>query len=157
MRESLRTEEIMSHSKIVLRLVVTVLVGIGVAAYVVVGPNVSNVSAQGGCSGASFSGSYGLLVHSVNLSGTSRIATLGVTRPDGAGNISGEFTTSPPVNTGTFTGAYVINADCSGSMNVTNSFGESSSWVLILTDAGANVQFLRTSGAEVATGIARKQ
>jgi hypothetical protein len=142
----------MSHSKIGLRAVAPVLIGIGIAGYLAVGPKVSKVSAQGGCSAASFSGGYGFLVNSVNSNGTARDATLGILSPDGAGNLSGSFTTSPPSQTGTLTGTYSVNSDCSGTMTITDSLGGNPSFAFVLTNAGSNVQLLRTNGANVVTG-----
>ncbi len=133
-------------------------------AYLLVGPKVSRVSAAG-CSVASFNGQYGFLINTWTADPTiGASATTGVASGDGLGNISGSFTSFnanavPTVQTGTFTGTYSVNPNCTGSISTIDDKGNTSQSAMVLTDGGSNVLVMQTDsvGNYVQTGTARKQ
>ncbi len=134
-------------------------------AYLLVGPKVSRVSAQAGCSLASFNGQYGFLINRwTSDPAISAGAVTGVASADGSGNISGSFTSFdangiPQVRNGTFTGTYSVNPNCMGSISTTDDLGNPSQTTMVLTDGGSNVLLMATdtNGNAVQTGTARKQ
>lgn len=116
------------------------------------------------------SGSFGFLLNATfsDPSNESGLAILGVINFDGAGNVSGSYTTeqgsspthtSQPV-TGTFTGTYSGNADGTGSLTTTADNGTTFTFAMVTTDGGQGLQFVATScpcdmSTTTVSGVAR--
>jgi hypothetical protein len=101
------------------------------------------------------SGSFGYLLNATfsDPSNESGLAILGVINFDGAGNVTGSYTTeqgssathsSQPV-TGTFTGTYSSNADGTGSLTTTADNGTTFTFAMVITDRGQGIQFVATN------------
>lgn len=78
---------------------------------------------------------------------------------DGHGNLSGSssVTFGGIVSAVTFTGSYTVNANCTGSMTVETSDGDSVHRNLIIVDDGKEVEFVSTDPGVVIAGYLKKQ
>jgi hypothetical protein len=116
------------------------------------------------------SGSFGFLLNATysDPSNENGLAILGVINFDGAGNVTGSYTTeqgSSPTNssqpvTGTFTGTYSSNPDGTGTLTTTADNGTTFTFAMVSTDGGQGLQFVATNcpcnmGTTTFSGIAR--
>ena len=120
-------------------------------------------------SNASLSGGYSFADSGETLGAASiKFAEVGVITFDGAGGFKGSATMNDngTICTATVTGTYSINPDGSGSATVTQTPAASTARgcttitfqvALALSGGGAQVQFVETSGTEIASGLALKQ
>jgi len=117
---------------------------------------VTPVHAQGGCSVATLNGNYGFTFSGFQLqspgSGKGRGKSVpfygeGLATLDGAGNFSFAFTFSQNgalphdsylTSTGSFTGTYTVNPDCTGSTTAAPGSGGDNS-VFVIVNGGAEV------------------
>ncbi len=119
---------------------------------------------------ASLSGGYSFADSGETLGPASiKFAEVGVITFDGAGGFKGNATMNDggAICTATVTGTYSINPDGSGSATVTQTPDAVSTArgcttitfpiALALSGGGAQVQFVETSGTEIASGLALKQ
>lgn len=151
------------NSSVVSTLAMLLLAGL---AYVALGPTVPRAWAQTGCSASSLNGNYGFRLNKwTSNPNASANGIIGIMSFDGSGNMSGSFTSYnagsvPPVETGTFTGNYLVSSDCSGSMSFTVSSGDTVEIAMVLANGAALVELLQTNdngGNQVNTGTARRQ
>lgn len=135
----------------------TALLGLGYAAF---GPKTHKVLAQGGILPV---GSYGFLVKGSPVAPASPIGAVGVINFDGAGGVTGSYTSydpssSTPVQTGTFTGTYSSNGDGTGSFTIVTSGGDTEQYAMVVANSNAQISFLQTSASsgitDVVTGVA---
>jgi hypothetical protein len=121
-------------------------------------------------SNASLSGGYSFANSGETLGpGSIKFAEVGAITFDGAGGFKGNATMNDggTICTATVTGTYSINADGSGSATLTQTPDAASAAhgcttinfpvALALSGGGAQVQFVETSGTEIASGLALKQ
>lgn len=113
-------------------------------------------NAQGKCNLLTIKGSYG--VHASGSFGTIPLATLGTVTFDGAGNISGNTTSSfgGTISSDTFTGSYTVNDDCSGTINFVYAFFTISGNTVII-DNGKEILLIETNPGAVASGVLKRQ
>ncbi len=106
------------------------------------------VHAQGTCSQATLRGGYAMGFSGVLVQTGSRSNVFGIGRAtfDGNGNISGAFTRNvdSKVDDQTFTGAYSVNPDCTGTFTLTFA-GTTQNYNLVIADAGRQVLWMRTA------------
>ncbi len=124
----------------------------------------------GAFSNASLSGGYSFADSGETLGPASiKFAEVGAITFDGAGGLKGSATMNDggTICTATVTGSYSINPDGSGSATVIQTPDAVSrargcmtitlQVALALSGGGAQVQFIETSGTEIASGLALKQ
>ncbi|HYL34959.1 MAG TPA: hypothetical protein VEV17_03480 [Bryobacteraceae bacterium] len=112
-------------------------------------------------------GSYGLLLNRWPDANNGPQGIFGVVNLDGAGNATGSYTAAgpgvgPAPISGTFTGAYSINPDSTGSLTLNLDIGATSKYAIAITEGGAGVLMLQTEGNggglnHVTSGTARLQ
>jgi hypothetical protein len=123
-----------------------------------------------GFSNASLVGGYSLSETGETLgTGSIKFAEVDVVTFDGVGRLSGHGTMNEggTICASTVTGTYNVNADGSGSATLIQTPDPASAaggcttisfpLALIISDAGAEVQFIEVSTGEIASGIARRQ
>jgi hypothetical protein len=130
--------------------------------FVVVGGMFASLPAYGQDACANLQGSYGFSRNGTAGSGTISAAAVGVIVFDGVGNVSGHDTTSVNGNIirRTFSGTYVVNPDCTGSITVTfitGTPGRVSPSDFVIVDDGKGLLLINTNAGEVILGSARKQ
>jgi hypothetical protein len=105
-----------------------------------------------GCSTSTLKGSYRFLATGTRV-GVGPIATLAETFFDGSGNRQGTSTTSVNgnISTGTSTGTYTVNSDCTGTQTLVSS-GQDVHLNMIIDSNGAYVFFIRTDPGFVLSG-----
>jgi hypothetical protein len=126
----------------------------------------STVAAQS----TSPSGSFGFLINASysDPSQTNGSAFLGLMNFDGAGNVTGSYTSEPDTqpahtNAGTLTGTYSSNPDGTGSVTITLDTGTIFTFATVITDGGQGLQLVSTScsgscnfgGKALISGVAR--
>ena len=128
--------------------------------YMALGPETPKAFAQGILP----SGAFGFSLSKVpSPADKTAGALLGVMNFDGAGGVSGSFTSYFPANdprlqTGTLTGTYSSNADGTGSIDVTLSTGQGVQLAMVITDSGSRILLMATdSGTNVMSGTASMQ
>jgi hypothetical protein len=107
------------------------------------------------CGNGMFTGGYGYL-----LSGTTNTnvySDAGRVLADGKGNLTVQSSVNlgAGATQGTATGSYSINADCSGTVQVTNVFGTATDLIALVE--GGNVLFMSTVSGYTVWGIANPQ
>ena len=122
-------------------------------------PLVSGVQAQDAgrrCSAQSLKGSYGYL-NTGTFAGTP-LASVGAMAFDGVGAISGNDTNSfgGSVSSNPFGGSYTVNADCSGTLNVSFGFFTVNN-KFVIVDSGKEILMIETNPGAVATGVFKRQ
>ena len=122
-----------------------------------------------GCSNASLKGTFvhlGSAFMTAPAAAATLFAGLGTEIFDGKGGVTGNVTASVNGNIvgGTFTGTYLVNSDCTGTITSVLSVGITTHiyFVLVWTNApsgtGFNeMQFVSTDTGNVETGIAKRQ
>jgi uncharacterized protein YcfJ len=111
------------------------------------------------CRLSSAKGSYGF-TETGTIVGFGAYAAVGTLVSDGVGGMSGVFAESAggAIGSGiTFVGSYRVNADCTGTAELTDSVGRTGSRVFVIVREGKEIQYLFTDAGFVATGTARKQ
>ncbi len=124
---------------------------------------VSFAAAQGNCSLATYTGSYGFLAQGTILGESPvQVITTGLINYDGAGHFTGKSIDSidgsgglPP---GTFSGTYIVNPDCTLAAEQANPDGTSYHFVTTIPagDNSAEYHFMLTDPGLVAYGTARR-
>jgi hypothetical protein len=97
------------------------------------------------------SGSYGYLLNASysDPSQTNGSALLGVMNFDGAGNVTGSYTSEPDTqpahtNAGALTGTYTSNPDGAGSVTIKLDTGTTLTFAMVITDGGQGLQLVAT-------------
>ncbi len=124
-------------------------------AYLAPGSMLRPVAAQS----MSPSGSFGYLIHASYTDPTNKFgfALIGLMNFDGAGNVTGTYTSEPEnmpqTRTGTLTGTYTTNPDGSGSMTISDDTGTNFTFATVMVDGGQGMQLLATncSGGKTVT------
>jgi hypothetical protein len=116
------------------------------------------------------SGSFGFLINASygDPSKTNGSAILGVMNFDGAGNVTGSYTSEPDTqadqtNAGALTGTYSSSPDGTGSVTITLDTNASFTFAMVITDGGQGLQLVATKcsadcdngGNATISGIAR--
>lgn len=135
------------------------------------------VRAENACTAASINGVYGFsgngfdAVHK-SAAATAKSATqaatpsfapvafVGTLSFTGDGMVSGSFTANGnghQEKADPFTGAYVVNADCTGLVAVTEKDGHESHFTVTITDGGRELLAMQTDDGSARTFVARKQ
>ena len=93
-------------------------------------------------------------------SGFAPVTFVGTLSFTGDGMVSGSFTANGnghQEKADPFTGAYVVNADCTGLVAVTEKDGHESHFTVTLTDGGKQLLAIQTDDGSTRTFVARKQ
>jgi len=116
------------------------------------------------------SGAFGFLVSASynDPSQSNGRAILGLMNFDGAGKVTGSYTSEPDTqpdhtNAGTFTGTYSTNPDNTGTVTITLDMGTSLTFAMAITDGGQGIQLAATNcsgdceigGNTTISGVAR--
>ena len=135
------------------------------------------LNADNGCTAATINGAYGFsgsgfeTVHgsaAATAKSASQAATpgfapvtfVGTLSFAGDGMVSGSFTgngNGHQEKADPFTGAYVINADCTGLVAVTEKDGHESHFTVTITDGGKELLAMQTDDGSARTFVAKKQ
>jgi hypothetical protein len=115
----------------------------------------------GVCSVASMSGGYSYAVNGTVFAPglVAYSSVIGTFTADGQGNLYGADTIS---ENGTvqanrqFTGTYLVNSDCTGSVSADYS-GTLASFTSVLSQSGNRIDFMQTGSGTVGTGVANRQ
>lgn len=122
--------------------------------------HVGDADGQAGCSNRTLRGSYAFNVDGTILAGPNRLLlrALAMTRFDGRGNLSQvDFATINGVPTGSDwragEGAYELNADCTGTMEIVQSDGSPTLRLrFVVADRGRTIHNIVEGNATGATG-----
>jgi hypothetical protein len=131
------------------------------------------LQAENPCTAATLSGDYGFSGngfdvvsksaspsnHSSN-SALAPVAFVGRLSAAGDGTLSGSFTATGNGHMETaapFTGAYVVNADCTGLMAVMENDGHESHFAMAITDGGKEILAIQTDAGTARTFVVKKQ
>jgi hypothetical protein len=150
--------------------ILSVLLTLAVAAALVVLPimskhDVTAVHAQSGCTDATLMGNYGFTFSGFqrqNGKGRSRSVPFyggGLGTVDGGGNISSSFSfgLNGVISTNqSYTGTYVVNSDCTGSITATPGSG-GDNFALVILGGGAEVLAVDITAGETLTADFKKQ
>ncbi len=109
-----------------------------------------------GCSNSTLSGAYAWIGNG-DL-GDKKWTGIGIETFDGAGNSSSEGTRSfnGQIAPHKFTGAYTVNANCSGTIKLTYPNGDVGHLDIIVTDGGREVYWIVTDPGITMSGIKKK-
>lgn len=107
----------------------------------------------------SLSGSFGYLIHASYTDPSNKFgfALIGLMNFDGAGNVTGTYTSEPEntsqTRTGTLSGTYTTNPDGSGGMTISDDTGTNFMFATVMVDGGQGMQLLVTncSGGKTVT------
>jgi hypothetical protein len=126
--------------------------------------------ADPGCAATTMSGAYGFsgngfeIVHKSGSQTASQafapVAFVGTLSFAGDGMLSGSFTASGNGHKETgvpFKGAYVVNADCTGSIVMVEDNGVESHFAVTITDSGTEIMAIQTDAGTSRTFVLRKQ
>jgi len=92
--------------------------------------------------------------------GFAPVAFVGTLSFTGDGKVSGSFTANGnghQEKADPFTGAYVVNADCTGLVAMTEKDGHESHFAVTITDGGKELLAMQTDDGSARTFVARKQ
>jgi hypothetical protein len=135
------------HTRSLSRLLVLTLTLIGSFAYLTPQNILRAVAAQS----TSPSGSYGYLINASygDPFKANSSALLGVMSFDGAGNVTGSYTSEPDTqpahtNAGTLTGTYSSNPDRTGAIAIKLDTGTTLTFAMAITDGGQGLQLVAT-------------
>jgi hypothetical protein len=111
------------------------------------------------CSRGTLSGVWGILSYAVDGAGAPRVGLSQFTA-DGVGNIkagSSTFDDNGSIGTGTFTGAYTLAANCTGTVTINDSLGKTSHSSIVMDLTNKGFRFIRIDSGkfEFGTGIAQ--
>jgi hypothetical protein len=123
------------------------------------GSCVSYAAAQDQCSSQTLKGGYGFSVTGTNTELNVQFAIMGRFLADGAGHFTGKATQSVAghVDHTTFQGAYIVNADCSGTALFQFQSGVSATLDFVLAKEGTEVYIMDADNGTIETGTAKKQ
>jgi len=109
-----------------------------------------------GCSNNTLQGAYAWMGN--GLLGEKMWAGIGIETFDGAGNSSSEGTRSLNGQIGPhkFTGAYTVNANCTGSIRLTYPNGQVGNLNIIVTDGGREIYWIVTDSGLTISGVKKK-
>jgi hypothetical protein len=126
--------------------------------------------ADNNCAATTINGVYGFSGNGLDIvhkSGTqpgsqafAPVAFVGTLSFTGDGVLSGSFTANGnghQENGAPFKGAYVVNADCTGSIAVIENDGHESHFAVTITDSGKEVLAIQTDPGAARTFVVRKQ
>ena len=133
--------------------------------------------ADNGCIAATINGAYGFsgsgfeAVHKSAAAtansasqaptpGFAPVTFVGTLSFTGDGMVSGSFTANGnghQEKADPFTGAYVVNADCTGLVAVTEKDGHESHFTVTITDGGRELLVMQTDDGSARTFVAKKQ
>jgi hypothetical protein len=111
------------------------------------------------CSNHDFNGAFGFNLKGTNF-GIGLYAIVGRMSSDGDGHFTGAGAQSVngTIAQSTFTGTYVVNADCTGTAQLTfDTSGLQDTLSFVLVNDGDELLFLDIGGGTVETGSAKKQ
>jgi hypothetical protein len=114
------------------------------------------------CSAKTLDGNYGYVVNGTNVGGAlvpGPIAAVGFATADGSGNLTATDTVSVngTVLRRAISGTYTVNANCTGQLTFTDSFGQTTHLDFVVTQKGQEFNFIQTDPGAVTTGAAKKQ
>jgi uncharacterized protein (TIGR03437 family) len=115
---------------------------------------------SGTCSNAALSGSYGYALEGWTAgSGFTPFADAGQLTADGAGNLSAVDTASAggTIIARVLSGSYQVNSDCTGSMSLQDSMGDTTHLDLTASSDSRQAGFIQTDPGTVITGNAQRQ
>ena len=121
------------------------------------------VHAQAGCDATSFNGAYAYNFTGQffdNVGYTHLFTAAGRFLADGQGNLAGTDTTTIDDNLyrgQTYTGTYTMNADCTGSINMSSSTIGSSAFDFALANNNNEIQLVEADRGVNITGAGKKQ
>jgi len=96
------------------------------------------------------SGTFGYLMHASYTDPSNKLgfALIGLMTFDGAGNVTGSYTSepqnTPQPRTGALTGTYTANPDGTGSMDIADDTGTKFTFATVIVDGGQGIQLLVT-------------
>lgn len=104
------------------------------------------------CSNANLTGGYGFNVSGIAANGV-QYSLVGRFVADGKGGVTGTSTQSVngAISRPTFTATYTVNADCTGTTNITFDFGLTTPLDFIIVDDGKSV-YIISAGASGSQG-----
>jgi len=108
------------------------------------------------CSDSDIRGTYRLVTNGTNVAAGRLSAAVGIFVADGAGNLAGNVTTSDngAIFRGSFTGTYVVNSDCTGSVEIPGgSFTQADA---VIDPGGDSLHLIVTNTGAVITGVAER-
>ncbi|MBN9615197.1 MAG: hypothetical protein BGO25_03540 [Acidobacteriales bacterium 59-55] len=114
------------------------------------------------CSNSSLNGGYGFSVNGITAGGL-QYSLVGRFVADGKGGVTGTSTQSVAgaISRPTFTAKYTVNADCTGTTDITFDFGLTTPLDFIITDDGKSVYIISAgatgSQGDNETGTATRQ
>jgi len=124
-------------------------------------------AAEKGCATWTLLGTFSRLDTGTVLAspgGAGPVAYVGTFTFDGNGNVTGAttYSISGIIGTGTQTGTYTVNSDCTGTITVQGASGRSSHYSFVIDDNGNGFQYICTDSTPptfliVYTGTARRQ
>ncbi len=111
-----------------------------------------------GCTEASLQGTYGFATSGTRV-GVGPLTVVGILTFDGAGNVSGHSKGSAngELGSGTLTGTYKVNSDCTSSVTLTSEGGAEDHLELVIVNAGSEYLFIKYDPGAVVTGVGKKQ
>ena len=115
---------------------------------------------SGSCSNAILNGSYGFAIEGWTFgSSVVPFADSGQLAADGAGRLSGADTASAggTIIDRVLSGSYQVNSDCSGSLLLRDSIGDTAHFYLTASSDGRQARFIQTDSGTVISGAAHRQ
>ena len=123
------------------------------------------------CAAATMTGAYGfsgggldIVVHKSGSAAASQtlapVAFVGTVSFAGDGMLSGSFTASGNGHkeiAAPFKGAYVVNADCTGSIAIVETKGQEAHFSMTITDSGKEILAMQTDPGAERTFVIKKQ
>lgn len=116
------------------------------------------------CKLSSLSGDYiyaqdGFVVSGTEATQRTPFAQVGREHFDGAGHMSGVFTASlnGKITSGKYSGTYVINADCAGTVTFTDNLNQTYHFDIYSVDGGDEFSFIQTDPGIVSSAFERRR
>jgi hypothetical protein len=119
------------------------------------------LAANNKCSLASLKGTYGLYGQGTVFIGTPQVAQevdTGIFTADGKGNASGSvtFSLNGKIIRTKFTGSYLVNADCTATVTISDDLGETLHEEGVIFDSGRVFRFIETDQGQVIARVAER-
>ena len=117
------------------------------------------VQAQNPCTSASFRGAFGYTFTGITGVDALAFAAVGRWVADGQGNFSGVETASSggEIFQRTYTGAYKVNSDCTGSAISNDNFGKTVKCDFVIVSGGTEIQVIEADVDTAVVGCLRQQ
>lgn len=127
-----------------------------------VGPATPLLAADPACDATTWNGAYGYTLSGFVYDSQGFMYMLGAVGrlvADGNGNVSGadSFSFDGTLVKREFTGTYTLNADCTGSLTLTNASGGSVHADLVFVDDGKQINMIETDAGYIFSGVLRRQ